>query len=297
MPDVPLAVGFTAGMLAAFNPCGFAMLPAYLSFFLGTAGSGGPAAVGLVPALRVGAVVTAGFVAVFGLAGVAITGLSLSVERYAPWATVLIGVALVPLGVAVAAGASPTLVLPRLQRGGSGPALAPWRFSASRTPLCPSPAPSPCSWPRCRSPSSVTAWPRASPFSSPTPPVWESSSSPSRWRWPSPASPLCAGSAVWSPSPSGVWGPAGRRRYLRRMVRLGGTSAGGRRRSCGRARRRRQPPLELDLGLDQRRRRASPRRGPCDHPCRRHRRRAPAPDPATRHRTREMLATTGSRRG
>lgn len=120
MIDAPLAVGFTAGMLATFNPCGFAMLPAYLSFFVGAEGRGGePAPAGAAQALRVGAAVTTGFVAVFGAAGIAITGMSLSIQRYAPWATLVIGLALIPLGVAAAAGRSPKLSLPRLQRGGS----------------------------------------------------------------------------------------------------------------------------------------------------------------------------------
>src|SRR6266498_2748861 len=30
-------VAFTAGLLATVNPCGFAMLPAFLSFYVGTA--------------------------------------------------------------------------------------------------------------------------------------------------------------------------------------------------------------------------------------------------------------------
>ena len=38
MIDAPLALAFTAGMVATVNPCGFAMLPAYLSFFLGLEG-------------------------------------------------------------------------------------------------------------------------------------------------------------------------------------------------------------------------------------------------------------------
>ncbi|MGH9112549.1 MAG: cytochrome c biogenesis protein CcdA, partial [Acidimicrobiales bacterium] len=35
MIDAPVGFAFAAGMVAAFNPCGFAMLPAYLSWFLG----------------------------------------------------------------------------------------------------------------------------------------------------------------------------------------------------------------------------------------------------------------------
>ncbi|MFI2369266.1 hypothetical protein [Streptomyces sp. NPDC018833] len=34
MPDLPLALAVTAGMLAAVNPCGFALLPAYLSLLV-----------------------------------------------------------------------------------------------------------------------------------------------------------------------------------------------------------------------------------------------------------------------
>ncbi|MGD9755164.1 MAG: cytochrome c biogenesis protein CcdA, partial [Acidimicrobiia bacterium] len=35
MGGAPLALAFAAGMLATVNPCGFAMLPAYLSYFVG----------------------------------------------------------------------------------------------------------------------------------------------------------------------------------------------------------------------------------------------------------------------
>ena len=82
MADVPLALGFAAGMLAAFNPCGVALVPAYLAFFLGAGGGEGhpPPARPVVPvagAIRVGLAVTAGFVAVFGVAGLLVSSLSL----------------------------------------------------------------------------------------------------------------------------------------------------------------------------------------------------------------------------
>ena len=35
MFDIDLARPLTLGLVAAFNPCGFAMLPAYVSYFLG----------------------------------------------------------------------------------------------------------------------------------------------------------------------------------------------------------------------------------------------------------------------
>ena len=73
MIDAPLALAFAAGLVATVNPCGFAMLPAYLSYFMGIdeENQGRPAA--LRGALVVGAIVSAGFLVVFGLAGILIT--------------------------------------------------------------------------------------------------------------------------------------------------------------------------------------------------------------------------------
>ena len=39
MIDAPLALAFAAGLVATVNPCGFAMLPAYLSYFMGRGSS------------------------------------------------------------------------------------------------------------------------------------------------------------------------------------------------------------------------------------------------------------------
>ncbi len=36
-----LNFSFSAGMTAFFNPCGFAMLPAYVSYYLGQEGEAG----------------------------------------------------------------------------------------------------------------------------------------------------------------------------------------------------------------------------------------------------------------
>ena len=72
MIEAPLALAFGAGLLATFNPCGFAMLPAYLSYFMGLnddADRGRGAS--LRSALTVGAVVSFGFLLVFGIANAA----------------------------------------------------------------------------------------------------------------------------------------------------------------------------------------------------------------------------------
>jgi len=58
--DAPLALAFTAGMVATVNPCGFAMLPAYLSFFIGSEGDEPSPAAAVARGLAVGAVVSLG---------------------------------------------------------------------------------------------------------------------------------------------------------------------------------------------------------------------------------------------
>jgi len=124
--DAPLALGFAAGMVAAFNPCGFALVPAYLAFFLGDDSStgGAPGTAPVARALAVGAAITVGFVVVFGVAGVLATTFSLAVERFTPWVSVPIGLALIGIGVAMTLGWKPALDLPRLAAGGTSRGLA-----------------------------------------------------------------------------------------------------------------------------------------------------------------------------
>jgi len=108
-------------MVATVNPCGFAMLPAYLSYFLGvdaSATDGSDARGSVARALAVAAVVSCGFVLVFGVAGLVITNLSRSLYDWAPWVTVVIGIALMALGIALLAGFELNVRLPKLERGG-----------------------------------------------------------------------------------------------------------------------------------------------------------------------------------
>jgi cytochrome c-type biogenesis protein len=115
--DAPLALAVAAGMAATVNPCGFALLPAYVSAFLGADHrSGGAGALGR--ALAVSGAMTCGFVVVFGLFGVLVTPLALSIEGALPWVTVVIGIALAGLGIALLAGKHLTLRIPRLSVGG-----------------------------------------------------------------------------------------------------------------------------------------------------------------------------------
>jgi cytochrome c biogenesis protein CcdA len=112
--DVDLALAFTTGMVATVNPCGFAMLPAYLSFFLGMEQDRASTSRALV----VGTAVTVGFVGTFAVVGLIVTRVTRSVVDIAPWFSLVIGGALILAGVFMLRGFDPTVRLPRLDRGG-----------------------------------------------------------------------------------------------------------------------------------------------------------------------------------
>jgi cytochrome c-type biogenesis protein len=120
-----LSLAVTAGALAALNPCGFALLPAYLSLLvLPEAVSGDArslrrtgAAVGR--ALLTTGLMTAGFIAVFALFGLVVSPVAAAAQEYLPWVTAATGVVLAALGVALLAGAYVRLPMPTV-RGHSG---------------------------------------------------------------------------------------------------------------------------------------------------------------------------------
>ena len=113
-----LALAFSAGMVATLNPCGFAMLPAYLSFFMGIKEEGRSRGAVMRSALRVGVIVSVGFLIVFGIAGIIVTGVSRSVAtRWIPWLALVVGVGIVLLGVALLFGYELTVGLPKAGRG------------------------------------------------------------------------------------------------------------------------------------------------------------------------------------
>jgi cytochrome c biogenesis protein CcdA len=110
-----LLVALTAGMVAAFNPCGFALLPAYLALFLGDQ-AGARSTSSVARALAVGAAVTTGFVAVFGLAGILISGFAVQVSAWTPYATIAVGPLLLALGIWLVSGRELSIRLPRWSR-------------------------------------------------------------------------------------------------------------------------------------------------------------------------------------
>lgn len=113
------AYSFLLGVLAAVNPCGFVLLPAYLMYFLGLEGtnpSGGQRA-GMRRALVVSAATSSGFIAVFLVVGTISRLLTRWIEQQAKYAGLAIGVGLMAMGIAMLAGWKPQSGL--LQRRGT----------------------------------------------------------------------------------------------------------------------------------------------------------------------------------
>ncbi len=119
MTGSAVSFAFVAGTVATVNPCGFALLPAYLARRVGAEDGTRRSADAVSRALVVGGVTTAGFMLVFGTIGTAIGLGARELTRALPWAGLVIGVALVLAGAAVLAGGHLRLRLPQLRYGGA----------------------------------------------------------------------------------------------------------------------------------------------------------------------------------
>jgi cytochrome c biogenesis protein CcdA len=97
-----LSLALAAGLVAAVNPCGFALLPAYLSVLVAGGESRSGRAVGR--AFAATGAMTLGFVAVFGTFGALAAPLAGSVARAAPWVGIATGCAVAALGLWLLAG-------------------------------------------------------------------------------------------------------------------------------------------------------------------------------------------------
>jgi cytochrome c biogenesis protein CcdA len=97
-----MGLAFGAGLVAVLNPCGFAMLPAYMTLVV--RGD----ATGQLTALRRAGVATIemvlGFMTVFGAFGLLTVSAAATVQQYLPYVTVMVGVVLVALGIWSLAG-------------------------------------------------------------------------------------------------------------------------------------------------------------------------------------------------
>ena len=110
------AYSLLLGMLAAVNPCGFVLLPAYLTAYLGVADDT-DTTTRVRRALLVGAAVSAGFVAVFIVVGTISRLFTNWLEANAMYAALVIGIALMVMGVRMLGGWRPRLWVPSLTGG------------------------------------------------------------------------------------------------------------------------------------------------------------------------------------
>ena len=122
MTNTLLTLAFTAGLLAPVNPCGFALLPAYLAH-TATARPDAAFPQRLLRSLAAGAALAAGFAITLSIAGLAISAGAHQLIRAAPWLGFTVGVLLVLLGLA---GRGPRLrlhlptITPRISSGTAG---------------------------------------------------------------------------------------------------------------------------------------------------------------------------------
>ncbi len=104
---VPVGYALGAGMIAAVNPCGFAMLPAYLGLYLGTRDGGEESPqLGLRfrRALSVSGTVSFSFVLLFGIAGLALSLATRAIAGYLPWVGLMVGLLMVLVAGRMLAG-------------------------------------------------------------------------------------------------------------------------------------------------------------------------------------------------
>ncbi|MFF9143132.1 cytochrome c biogenesis CcdA family protein [Streptomyces albogriseolus] len=105
-----LALAFAAGMLAPVNPCGFALLPAWITSALGDNDTS-PLPVRLTRALRSGAALTLGFAGTLAAAGLIVSAGARALIQAAPWLGLATGIILLLLGAVMLTGRTPSLRL------------------------------------------------------------------------------------------------------------------------------------------------------------------------------------------
>ncbi len=112
-----LWLSFGSGLLAAVNPCGFVLLPTYLMYFLGVSGRPGTQRATVRRALLVSAALSTGFMTVFMIVGGISRLFTDWLNQNAKYVALLIGIALVILGIAMLFGYRLPFSTPKLETG------------------------------------------------------------------------------------------------------------------------------------------------------------------------------------
>lgn len=110
------AYSFLLGVLAAVNPCGFVLLPTYLLYYLGAeAQTVVSRPVAVMRALKVGTAVSAGFVSLFLVVGLVTRLFTDAIRQNAKYVSLLIGIALVVMGIRMLTGWKPRIITPDIE--------------------------------------------------------------------------------------------------------------------------------------------------------------------------------------
>jgi len=111
--DGNFAYSFILGVMAAVNPCGFVLLPTYLVYYLGTELHRDESnAATLRRAIGVGTAVSSGFVGLFLVVGLISRLFTKSIEQNAKYVSLVIGIALIAMGIAMFRGWKPPVAQP-----------------------------------------------------------------------------------------------------------------------------------------------------------------------------------------
>jgi cytochrome c biogenesis protein CcdA len=97
VPSATLGFAFAAGLVAALNPCGFAMLPAYLALVV--RGEGDRRGSAVWRALTATVAMSLGFIAVFGTFGFLAVSAANVVQAHLPYVTLAVGSVLAAAGL------------------------------------------------------------------------------------------------------------------------------------------------------------------------------------------------------
>ncbi|WP_407270670.1 cytochrome c biogenesis CcdA family protein [Radiobacillus sp. PE A8.2] len=90
---------FTAGIVAAFNPCGIAMLPSYISYLIGAEDKKMSNLTAIIRGMGLGVAMTIGFLIIFVVAGFLISLLGRGLVEYLPLLSLIIAISLSLFGL------------------------------------------------------------------------------------------------------------------------------------------------------------------------------------------------------
>lgn len=102
MGFLELSIAFSAGVVAAFNPCGVVLLPTYIAYLIGTENENrGKSGNFILKGLKSGISMSFGFITIFLALGIIVSLVGRTIMQFAPWLGVMIGIIFLSYGLLV----------------------------------------------------------------------------------------------------------------------------------------------------------------------------------------------------